>query len=1109
MNYEDIFSPETLEKLDSKSKENLRKMVKGMSRLEVAGKMDQLRRAIIWAERDYIDELEDLVEVIVRDLYPIVNQENIVIDGRIGKPEEEDEDGLAGPPEDEDEVELPASPKIMKKRRRIINAITQGAAVKGTFSFLIFKEYLDSIEEGLLEKYKEIAELAFGIYNDPNALAEMLAMLANKVEAKGGESEVEVDRVEDDEVITIKAWGADFPSLLHEVVKGLYELISLYGFQADQETNKSVERDVDRPEFEPEDLKMGPIIYDSLTKLYKESPYNDTRVREYFFAEIYTQLDDDEFISFIENAINDRLTSSQRRWASDTMRDISDDLKADDADDVLLREAKEYSVEFVNSLLDKWKEEPDYNERVARNLIQKFKKKAEAIKQRKDVLPIPDRIRDAVQSGKANFKDVSLYTFDELAKLLATLGDNKNEVIRGCIEKFKKDVGGDDEATQIVVSYAKRFLENKEQLGNYVQGGTSEVIEVIPDRLLKNYLYLDPRNYSWQELEGMLDFVFPKKGGKIKNLASGGEQKIYEKNNLEVYLAPSKSACIRYGAGIPPEKDEEGNLIQKYSFCISQGEGSNVYRTYRYGNPSIVTFYFIFDRDKSSAKTPSGDWEDIYHVTIIGKIHNPELKQGKKYEVTFAPNRTRYVESWDEALSLMDEDLKSKVKDLEYLFKDVPLNQEDREDMIDGSTQLNLPKFRSLTLKEKIKYVELKSPNSEIPDEILKVLKQGKFEVDGKQSDLARVAINNGHLIPFSILENEPGLARSYALKNWKTPGEDVIVPLPYVKHLDDDQQEKYFEKYKNSFLSFEYVKEFFDEKYLYKFVNWNLSKYQYLPKEAEKYVPSDKKDIFNILSKYYDKWYFSGLNNDIESLANKRSQPTNKIIVLQTDFLLWKKLSNQERDFILNMIRSNNDNDEYTHFLAGAPLILKDGNKEYLFMPLEGIQGSNATAYEEFVLVDGNNAIKKFDSGKIRFTTSGGVSHRFTSGVVQPFTERIFNIDEFSYEGKPLLDNLNENVVSYVLTTPRETAERYVKTQPGIYDKERGKLLGILRKSFTDGISYKQKGYLTGKVNGLSFKEISVEPKSKPKPEPPKKQQDTPPKKGEEGTQGDLFSEN
>jgi hypothetical protein len=42
------------------------------------------------------------------------------------------------------------------------------------------------------------------------------------------------------------------------------------------------------------------------------------------------KLENTEFKSFIENLIQDKLTSAQTKWVSDTLRDISDDLKKDD-----------------------------------------------------------------------------------------------------------------------------------------------------------------------------------------------------------------------------------------------------------------------------------------------------------------------------------------------------------------------------------------------------------------------------------------------------------------------------------------------------------------------------------------------------------------------------------------------------------------------------------------------------------------------------------------------------------------------------------------------------------------------------------------------------------
>ena len=103
-----------------------------------------------------------------------------------------------------------------------------------------------------------------------------------------------------------------------------------FGFPGDfAGKNKSIIGAVDKLSNEPNDLRFGKFIYDAISKLYNESNIDDDRVRELFFAEVY-QLDDDEFIPFVENAINDELTLSQKKWATDTMRDIKIDLKRDD-----------------------------------------------------------------------------------------------------------------------------------------------------------------------------------------------------------------------------------------------------------------------------------------------------------------------------------------------------------------------------------------------------------------------------------------------------------------------------------------------------------------------------------------------------------------------------------------------------------------------------------------------------------------------------------------------------------------------------------------------------------------------------------------------------------
>ena len=331
--YKDIFSPETLDALKSKSKESLQQMVASIGKLD-RDKRRRLRVGIIEAEKDYIDELEMLAVQMVKDIYPIVDYANIKIDAHIVPPysiiasiEDDKEE------EKEEDPTLPnfgtEDPEKLKAKRRIINSITQGAAIRGSFGFLLFREYHDQINPDLVDSYNDLLKMNFyGTFDDEDAIAMLLSMLA-QTSSSPAEGESEMSYNEEDEQFIIRAAGINFPTLVYEIIKGLYEIIGTEGLGADEEKNKAIINAVDKVSNEPEDLRFGKFIYDAINNLYTASNIEDTRVRELFFAEVY-KLSDSEFFPFIDNAINDRLTSAQKRWATNTMKEIAVDLSKDD-----------------------------------------------------------------------------------------------------------------------------------------------------------------------------------------------------------------------------------------------------------------------------------------------------------------------------------------------------------------------------------------------------------------------------------------------------------------------------------------------------------------------------------------------------------------------------------------------------------------------------------------------------------------------------------------------------------------------------------------------------------------------------------------------------------
>lgn len=325
VDYNKVFSPSTIQTLKGKSGESLRQMVGDKTLMQSIIRSQTLLNQIAKAEAPYRPQLEQIAKDIIKKAYPIIDYSDIEIDAKIiqdgkvsisnHKSGDEDNNSPENAPDD--------------TKRRLINAITQGASIRGAFAYLLFREALDKMDDSLVEKYSEILKLTFGVFDDEQAIALLLSMLAQGQKSVGGESEVEYNQEEDKFII--HATALNFPFLVHEIVKGLYEILAMQGFSTDKEKNKGLVKRVDKVENEPEDMQMGKFIYDALNNIYIDSDYNDPKIRDFLFTEIY-KLSNNDFISFIENAINDKLTFNQKLWIKNTLRDIDRDLKKDATD---------------------------------------------------------------------------------------------------------------------------------------------------------------------------------------------------------------------------------------------------------------------------------------------------------------------------------------------------------------------------------------------------------------------------------------------------------------------------------------------------------------------------------------------------------------------------------------------------------------------------------------------------------------------------------------------------------------------------------------------------------------------------------------------------------
>lgn len=244
MEYKDIFKPSTLAKLNKKSQENLKTMLGDKTLMQTMIQSQELLNDINKAEAPYREQLEELAKEMIEKLYPIIEEEGIKLDAKIVGMNDVNstlDEIKINKPIDIEKVrwgeweKLINTPNISNKdfeefgykkeglwefiknliptqkikfynhlksknklqegispegRRRIINSISQGAALRGSFAFYLFKDYLDAIDPSLIDKYNQIMKNSFGVYDDDNAIAMMLSALAQNIKTAGGSSKV-------------------------------------------------------------------------------------------------------------------------------------------------------------------------------------------------------------------------------------------------------------------------------------------------------------------------------------------------------------------------------------------------------------------------------------------------------------------------------------------------------------------------------------------------------------------------------------------------------------------------------------------------------------------------------------------------------------------------------------------------------------------------------------------------------------------------------------------------------------------------------------------------------------------------------------------------------
>ena len=275
------------------------------------------------------------------------------------------------PPEGKTHDEL--KPQI--KRRRLTNAMMHGAARKS--------QNLHHLDDQLRRENPQLGQ------NYSNLMAANDAsyfLLDDQTIKSQGESGIHAGNVRIDlsnpERPKVIAQGMVFPILLHELAKGVVELMSLWGLPEDRDIRQYVLDKTDNLASETNDIRLGTKIWE---KFVAQIPVDNQEVISLTWN-MLQELPDTEFNSIIEGLIQNGGEAQQkvRRLAEEALdelqREASEDVfggyedspeQEEDGDTLTPPEEDEEEDDILSGLINQEPEEsgePDYESMSKRDL---------------------------------------------------------------------------------------------------------------------------------------------------------------------------------------------------------------------------------------------------------------------------------------------------------------------------------------------------------------------------------------------------------------------------------------------------------------------------------------------------------------------------------------------------------------------------------------------------------------------------------------------------------------------------------------------------------------------------------------------------------------------
>ena len=222
---------------------------------------------------------------------------------------------------------------LERAKRRFINSLIQGAAFKGGHMFNLVSRELNDIDPQLMNLYtvtQSLMEHSYWLYPDMEGMA-------GSGGGQMGQSEVD----EETDPPTVKARAFTFPLLVHELVKGVYEIFGTHGLPDDPKQQEMILGAEDTLPAEIWDSRLGPIFWEKFMAAYPIELFDEDKkhIQHYLFMR-FSKLDAKEFFrvaklilsgdpkgaQFIQRMVDEIVKDLKQRDYEESMGDDDFDL---------------------------------------------------------------------------------------------------------------------------------------------------------------------------------------------------------------------------------------------------------------------------------------------------------------------------------------------------------------------------------------------------------------------------------------------------------------------------------------------------------------------------------------------------------------------------------------------------------------------------------------------------------------------------------------------------------------------------------------------------------------------------------------------------------------